>query len=47
LLPHETLGSGGLVAVVNKGPTAVDDGAVVKIDGAAGETLAALGEELS
>jgi NAD-dependent deacetylase len=47
LLPHETLGSGGLVAVVNKGPTAVDDGAVVKIDGAAGETLAALGAELS
>ena len=47
LLPHETLGSGGLVAVVNKGPTAIDDQAVVKIDGGAGETLAALGEELS
>ena len=47
LLPHETLGSGGLVAVVNKGPTAIDDQAVVKIEGSAGETLSALGEELS
>jgi NAD-dependent deacetylase len=47
LLPHETIGSGGLIAVVNRGPTAIDDQAVVKIDGGAGETLAALGEELS
>lgn len=46
LLPEETLGGGGAVAIVNKGPTALDDRATVKEDGAAGETLAALAERL-
>jgi NAD-dependent deacetylase len=46
LLPKETLSGGGQVAVVNKGPTAIDDRAVVRIDGGAGETLAALVREL-
>ena len=47
MLPQETLAGGGQVAVVNKGPTAIDDLAVVKIDGGAGETLAALFAGLS
>jgi NAD-dependent deacetylase len=47
LLPQETLAGGGQVAVVNKGPSAIDDRAVLKIDGGAGETLAALVGELS
>lgn len=47
MLPQETLVRGGQVAVVNKGPSAIDDRAVVKIDGGAGETLAALVGELS
>ncbi len=47
MLPQETFAGGGQVAVVNKGPTAIDDLAVVKIDGGAGETLAALVAELS
>jgi NAD-dependent deacetylase len=34
-------------AIVNRGPTALDDGAVVTIDAGAGETLAALVDELS
>jgi NAD-dependent deacetylase len=46
-LPDETLAHGGRVAIVNRGLTACDDRAVVKIDRGAGETLAALGEELS
>jgi NAD-dependent deacetylase len=47
LLPQETLAGGGQVAVVNRGPSAIDDRAVVKIDGGAGETLAALVGEVS
>jgi NAD-dependent deacetylase len=42
MLPDETVRAGGQVAIVNKGPTTFDDRAVVKIDGGAGETLAAL-----
>jgi NAD-dependent deacetylase len=46
LLPDETVRAGGQVAIVNKGPTTFDDRAVVKIDGGAGETLAALARRL-
>jgi NAD-dependent deacetylase len=38
-LPLETLGSGGEVAIVNRGPTAFDAKASLKIDGTAGEVL--------
>lgn len=41
-LPDETARAGGHVAIVNRGPTTFDDRAVLKIDGGAGETLAAL-----
>jgi NAD-dependent deacetylase len=41
-LPHETLGHGGSVAIVNRGPTALDDVAVRRIDGSAGEVLGAV-----
>jgi NAD-dependent deacetylase len=41
-LPDETVRAGGRVAIVNRGPTTFDDRAVLKIDGGAGETLAAL-----
>jgi NAD-dependent deacetylase len=40
-LPDVTLEAGGSVAVVNRGPTAVDRGATLRIDGTAGEVLAA------
>jgi NAD-dependent SIR2 family protein deacetylase len=36
-----TLRAGGKVAVVNRGPTAVDDRADLKLDGSAGEVLQA------
>ena len=45
-LPEETRAAGGVVAIVNKGPTSFDDRAAVKIEGSAGETLAALVKEL-
>ena len=41
-LPYETLNAGGDVAIVNRGPTAFDSRAALKIDAGAGETLAAL-----
>ena len=41
-LPEETLASGGALAIVNRGPTPYDALATVRIDGGAGETLAAL-----
>ena len=44
-LPEETRQGGGVVAIVNRGPTMFDDRAVVKIDGGAGETLSALVRE--
>jgi NAD-dependent deacetylase len=46
MLPHETVASGGDVAIVNKGPTSFDERAAVRIEGGAGETLAALVERL-
>ena len=39
-LPRETLDAGGRVAIVNRGPTAYDRDATLKIEGAAGEVLA-------
>jgi NAD-dependent deacetylase len=45
-LPYETLHAGGAVAIVNRGPTAFDRRAALKIDGAAGATLATLAREL-
>jgi NAD-dependent deacetylase len=47
LLPEETVRAGGRVAIVNRGPTSFDGRAAVKIEGGAGETLAALVEELA
>ncbi|HEY3068898.1 MAG TPA: NAD-dependent deacylase [Gaiellaceae bacterium] len=38
-LPFTTLGAGGKIAVVNEGPTSVDDRADLKISGKAGEVL--------
>jgi NAD-dependent deacetylase len=38
-LPLETLGAGGELAIVNRGPTALDAEASLRIDGAAGEVL--------
>ena len=46
LLPEETVRAGGRVAIVNRGPTTFDGRAVLKIDGGAGETLAALARRL-
>jgi NAD-dependent deacetylase len=47
MLPDETARAGGQVAIVNRGPTTYDDRAVLKMDGGAGETLAALVGELA
>ena len=47
MLPRETRGAGGAVAIVNRGPTAFDAEAVVKLDAGAGATLAALAEALT
>jgi len=41
-LPEETLSSGGALAIVNRGPTAYDERAELKVDGGAGETLVTL-----
>jgi NAD-dependent deacetylase len=46
-LPDETLAAGGTLAIVNRGPTTYDELASVRIDGAAGETLAGLARSLS
>jgi NAD-dependent deacetylase len=45
-LPLETLAAGGEVAIVNQGPTPLDSRATLKIEAAAGETLAAVVEAL-
>lgn len=45
-LPLETAEAGGRVAIVNRGPTELDDLATLKIDGSAGETLAAVAAAL-
>ena len=41
-LPEETLAAGGTLAIVNRGPTPYDAEAAVKVDGSAGEVLAAV-----
>ena len=38
-LPLETIASGGSLAIVNRGPTALDDQADLRLDGSAGEIL--------
>jgi NAD-dependent deacetylase len=45
-LPDITLGSGGELAIVNRGGTPYDRHAAVKIDGGAGDTLRALADAL-
>jgi NAD-dependent deacetylase len=45
-LPLQTLRAGGSLAIVNRGPTALDARAEVRVEGGAGDTLAALVEEL-
>src|SRR6266511_336044 len=45
-LPEETISSGGALAIVNRGATPFDRLASIRIDGGAGETLAALAQEL-
>ena len=46
-LPLETLAAGGALAIVSRGATQYDRQATVRIDGGAGETLAALAGLLS
>jgi NAD-dependent protein deacetylase/lipoamidase len=46
-LPAETLSAGGALAIVNRGSTPFDHLASIRIDGAAGETLAALAGALA
>jgi NAD-dependent deacetylase len=46
-LPVETLGGGGSLAIVNRGPTALDGLATLKVDGSAGETLSAVARLLT
>jgi NAD-dependent deacetylase len=46
-LPLETLASGGALAIVNRGPTALDGVATLKLDGGAGEILAAVARDLA
>ena len=46
-LPEETVSAGGALAIVNRTPTPFDRMASIRIDGGAGETLAALVEGLS
>ena len=41
-LPEETLAAGGKLAIVNRGPTPYDGRANLRIDGSAGEVLAAV-----
>jgi NAD-dependent deacetylase len=45
-LPAETLRAGGSVAIVNRGPTAFDDRAELRIEGSAGEVLGKVLEHL-
>jgi NAD-dependent protein deacetylase/lipoamidase len=41
-LPEEAVSTGGALAIVNRGPTPFDGLATVRVDGGAGETLAAI-----
>ena len=45
-LPEETLGAGGRVAIVNKGPTPYDGRVELKLEENAGEVLGAVADEL-
>jgi len=45
-LPLETTAAGGRLAIVNRGPTALDEEAAIKLDGSAGELLAAVVDAL-
>ena len=45
-LPLEAIAAGGELAIVNRGPTALDDRAALRIDGSAGEVLSAVASEL-
>jgi NAD-dependent deacetylase len=45
-LPLETLRAGGRLAIVNRGPTALDGRADLRVEGSAGGVLAALAEKL-
>jgi NAD-dependent deacetylase len=45
-LPEATISAGGSLAIVNRGPTPFDGLAAVRIDGAAGDVLSALVEEV-
>lgn len=46
-LPLETIGAGGAVAIVNRGPTALDELAELRIEGTAGEILGRVVEKLA
>jgi NAD-dependent deacetylase len=46
-LPLDTLRSGGALAIVNRGPTAMDSRATLKLDGSAGEILPLVAEALA
>jgi NAD-dependent protein deacetylase/lipoamidase len=46
-LPDETLSASGALVIVNRGPTPYDRRATLRIEGGAGETLAALEKALS
>jgi NAD-dependent deacetylase len=46
-LPLETLAAGGALAIVNRGPTALDGLATLKVDGSAGEILSAVARDLT
>jgi NAD-dependent deacetylase len=46
-LPMDTLRVGGAVAIVNRGPTAFDSLATLRLDGSAGEILPRVAEALS
>jgi NAD-dependent deacetylase len=45
-VPLETLDAGGAVAIVNRGPTAFDARATLKVDGSAGEILDVVAAEV-
>jgi NAD-dependent deacetylase len=46
-LPLETLDAGGRLAIVNRGPTAFDHRANLRVEGSAGEVLGALAAEVA
>jgi NAD-dependent deacetylase len=45
-LPLETLDAGGALAIVNRGPTALDARATLKVEGSAGQILSAAAQRL-